>query len=488
MKKIKKISIKKPAKISFRKSFGTVVSRNGAYSATAIAIVIIIALLINLACSKLPAAVQQIDISDNKIYEISDTTKELIKDLEYDIDITVFAETDSIDKRLTTFLDKYTALSKHLKLEIIDPVLHPSALTEYETDSDTILVSCEETGLSTSIYLSDILVQDMYSYYYYGTGEVTSFDGDGQLTAAINQICGGEEKKVYYLTDHGETDLPSSVTSLMTKSGISTEGLSLLMKGEIPDDCDMIISNGPASDMSESEIKLLNKYIKSGGEVVLLLSEDSPDSGNLVDFMKKYGITQEAGFVADMERNYQQNYYYIFPNITASSDMVDNLNTGMVLMVNSKGFSIDSENVDEEITVSSILETSSYGYMVSDDKETQGTFTVAAQAGYTAASGESEDSSAQEVMTGSLTVYGSNTLIDESLTASFSGLDNNSLFMNSVTSAIGDVTNLSIEAKSLETQYNTPQYGGLISILIIFILPAAIVIIGFVKWMRRRKM
>ena len=258
------------------------------------------------------------------------------------------------------------------------------------------------------------------------------------------------------------------------------------MKGEIPDDCDMIISYGLASDMSESEIKLLNKYIKDGGEVVLLLSEDSPDSGNIVDFMEKYGITQEKGFVADMERNYQQNYHYIFPNITASDDMIDNLNTGMVLMVNSKGFSIDSENVGEEITVSSILETSSYGYMVSEDNETQGTYTVAAQASYTAASGE-EDAS-QEVITGSLTVYGSGSIIDESLTSSFSGLDNNTLFMNSVTTAIGNVTNLSIEAKSLETQYNTPQYGGLISIFIIFILPIAIIIFGFIKWMRRRKM
>ena len=59
--------------------------------------------------------------------------------------------------------------------------------------------------------------------------------------------------------------------------------------------------------------------------------------------------------------------------------------------------------------------------------------------------------------------------------------------MNSLSAAIGDMDNLSIEAKSLEIQYNTPQYGSLFSVLIIFVVPLAVVVFGLVYWLKRRK-
>ncbi|MGN0701987.1 MAG: hypothetical protein ACI4KL_02280 [Lentihominibacter sp.] len=123
----------------------------------------------------------------------------------------------------------------------------------------------------------------------------------------------------------------------------------------------------------------------------------------------------------------------------------------------------------------------------------EGTFAVGAQATYTASEtedsdGDDSDSDSGDVVTGTLTVFGSSSLIDESLTGSFTGLDNNTLFMNAVTTPIGgSENNVAIEAKSLETQYNTPSHPGLFSILIIFIIPIAVMILGFVSWMKRRK-
>jgi len=489
-------------------SFQTVSTRNGAYSAAAVTIAVIIAVVINLICSNLPATIKQLDISSNRIYEISDASRKLLKELEYDVKITVIAETDSIDDRLTTFLDKYTALSSKLTLDTVDPVMHPSALTEYETETNTIIVSCGETGISTQIPISDILVENM-SYYYTGSSSLSSFDGDGQLTAAINQVTGSEKKKVYCLSDHGETALSSTVESLMTKAGISTSSCSLLMDNEIPADCDLLLINGPAADMTADETRLLDSYIKSGGNVLILLSEKSPEKGNTADLLAEYGIHQEKGYVADMERNYQGNYYYIFPNVTATSDLTEGFNTQMVLMGNAKGFTLDDSS--QQLSILPLLETSSYGYMVTEDSQTQGTYTVAARAEYTAededdtsndeddaASGgddtaeeeeeeAADESDEEEGVTGTLTVFGSASIIDEGLTGAFSGLDNNTLFMNALTSAIGDADNLAIEAKNLEVQYNTPQHGSLFSILIIFVIPLTVVAAGLVYWLKRRK-
>lgn len=478
----------KPDRKAIAASFKTVSSRNGAYSAAAIALVIIIAVVVNLLCSNLPASVRQLDVSSSKVYEISDTSRDLLKKLDTDVTITVIAETDSINEMLSNFLDRYTELSDKITMETIDPVMHPSALTEYDTETDTIIVSCEKTGLETQIPFSDILIESM-SYYYSSSGSISSFDGEGQLTSAINQVTGGQTRKIYCLTDHGETDLSSSMTSLLSKSGISVEYYSLIMKNKIPDDCDMLLINGLSTDISDDEAKLMDKYIKNGGNVMILLAEDSPEKGNITDLMKGYGINQQKGYIADMERNYQGNYFYIFPEISASGDMTDGLGTGLVLMANSRGFSTDEST--DELNLTTLLTTSSNGYAVSDDSKKQGTFDIAVQSEYTAASSDdsSDDDESYEnndLKTGTLTVYGSSSIIDENITSAFSGLDNTGLFMNGITSCFGGMDNLSIDARSLEIQYNTPQYGGPISLFIIFVIPIGFVLAGFILWRKRR--
>ena len=78
-------------------------------------------------------------------------------------------------------------------------------------------------------------------------------------------------------------------------------------------------------------------------------------------------------------------------------------------------------------------------------------------------------------------------LIDQSITDTFPQLENTQLFMNAVSANFEGVQNLSIEAKSLSVEYNTVQYAGLFSLFMIFGIPAAILIGGFVVWFKRRK-
>ncbi len=106
---------------------------------------VIIAIAVNLIAGQLPESVKETDISGNKVYEISDTSREIIAGLEDDIDITVITEEDYLDDMLRTFLRKYVALSRPSFHDIVDPVLHPSVLEEYDTEEDTIVVECEST-------------------------------------------------------------------------------------------------------------------------------------------------------------------------------------------------------------------------------------------------------------------------------------------------------------------------------------------------------
>lgn len=399
-----------------------------------------------------------------------------------DINLYVIAEKGSTDDRIKTFITKYASLSGHLKVEWIDPVLHPSALTKYDTEKNSIVVSCKTTNRQTSISFDDILVTE--SSYYNASSSATKFDGDGQLTSAVDYVTNTKEYKAYYTAGHSETALSSSVTGLMEKSRISVSELNLLTASSIPKDCDLLILNGPTSDLTKDEAKVLTSYLKKGGNVMSLLAYTNRSMTRLYGILEDYGLKVANGYIADAERCYQGNYYYLIPNLSVSGDMASGISSNSVLMVNSKGMT-QTDPVRDTINVESFMTTSENGCAVTEKKQTQGTYILGAAA---TESVTVKDSSGKKKKKDSrLTVYGSNMLIDTQVTESFSTLENLTLFMNSVTANLDSADNISVSPKSLQVTYNTIAHPGIFSILIIFVIPSAVIVGGFIIWFRRRR-
>lgn len=474
-----------------KKMFASKSSRNGTYSVGLAVIVIAIAIVINLVAGQLPESVRNIDISSNNLYDISSVSTKMLDKLDKKVELKVIAEQDSIDTRIKTFVKKYAALSSKVKVEWVDSVLHPSVLQEYNTDGNVIVVSCEATGKSTTIAFSDIIQSDYYSYYMTGTSSETSFDGEGQLTSAINYVTSEETNKIYRTSGHGESTFSSSVNDLFTKNNLETEEINLSMNPEIPDDCDLLFLYGPTSDITDDEKTIIENYLSAGGKVYLILGDTSSETPNLDDLMADYGLKKVSGYIADTQRCYQGNYYAIFPQLSLSGDLGSGISNQMVLLLNSLGMEkTDSDN--ENLTVTPFMQTSADGYAVTEDDQTQGQYILGAIATNTIGSDtesdeDSDDSSSSETKEARLTVLASGSMISSDITDQLTTLDNLTLFVNSVTENFDNVNNVAIEAKSLSTETNTPMHAGGFSILVIFIIPLAILIIGFVIWMRRRK-
>lgn len=495
MKKVKNI------KGNIGKRFRTPGTKNGMYSVGLTVIVIAIVIVFNLVIGQIPEAYRNIDVSSTKIYDISDTTTDLLDGLDKDVSMKVLAVKDETDDRITTFLSKYDALSDRIDMEWIDPVLHPSALTEYDTSENTIVVSCEETGKSTTISFSDILVMDEYSYYYYGTSSYSEFDGEGQLTSAVNYVTNDVQKTIYQTTGHGEGTLSSTITDLMDKNSYTLQETNLLMSTEIPEDCDLLLMYAPTNDLSEDEAKMLGDYLEQGGKVMILLGEtNAADLPNLEGILEEYGMTSADGYIADPQRCYQGNYYYIFPELSVYGELADGISSQMVLLTNTHGMTL-TDAARDTISTSAFMSSSEGAYAVTEQTQEQGTYALGAVATETISSGDEEDSDSEEdasddtesdtssgeELESRLTVISAGSLIDQSITDSFTQLENTKVFMNAVTANFDGVQNLSIEAKSLSTEYNTVQHTGAFSLLVIFGIPAAVLIGGFVVWFRRRK-
>lgn len=445
-------------------------------------IVIAIVIVFNMIVNLIPENKRQFDISSTNIYEISSKSKKIINKVDHDVTFYVLAEKSSTDKRIKTFINKYASLSDKIHIKWIDPVLHPSALTKYGTKENNIVISCKKTNRTTTVSFDDILVSS--ASYYSTSSSASSFDGDGQLTSALNYVTSDKEYKAYYTSGHGESSLSSEVTSLLTKSRISTSDLLLMTATSIPDDCDLLIIDGATSDFTKDEVKLLSSYLKKGGKVVTLLAQTNKSMKNLYGLLKDYGLTVQSGYIADTERSYQGNYYYLIPNLSVSGDMASGISSNSVMMINSKGMT-QSTPARDSISTDSFMTTSSNGYAVTEKKQTQGTYVLGATS---TESVKVKNSKGKKVTKESrLTVYGSNMLIDEQITSSFSSLENLTLFTNSVTASLDNADNVSISPKSLEVSYNTIAHPGPFSILVVFVIPVGLIIGGFIVWFRRRR-
>lgn len=478
-----------------KRLFKTKGTKHGAYSVGVTAAVVAIVVVLNLIVGQLPEKYRSIDVSNTKIYEISDTSKTLLKNLDQKITMKVLANEEEADERIRTFLSKYSGLSKNISVEWIDPVLHPSVLEENDASENTIIVSCEETGKTTTVAFRDMIVTDMYSYYYTGTASESEFDGEGQLTGAVNYVVNDAGQQVYRTIGHGEAALSSTITDLMNKNNYQVEEWNLLMEGSVPEDCELLLINAPTKDLTEEERTAIETYLGQGGDVMLLLGEkNAAEMPNFAALMKTYGMEPADGYIADPERCYQGNYYYLFPQLSLSDEMADGISSEMVLVINAHGFTV-TDAARDTITTTAFMNSSDHAYAITEEKQTEGSYALGAVAVETIedeteseSTEKSETTEDSETKESRFTVISAGSLIDSQITDTFTTLENTTIFMNAVTANFDGVENLSIEPKSLSIEYNTVQHIGVFSLLVIFGIPVLILVVGFVVWFKRRKM
>ena len=359
---IKKKKEKKPS----GKNISSVVQlKNGSFSLAVTAIVLAIIVVVNLIIGQLPSKLLNWDLSETGIFSVSDTSKELLKDLDKDVTVEVVAETGNIDSRIEKFISIYGDLSSKLKVSYIDPVLHPEILTKYGISANSVVVSCEETGKNQVISFSDIIVSQQN---YYGYSSESEFDAEGQLTSAVAAVTSDNDKKIYLLRGHGESAISQELGELLTKNSMTTSNLNLLETASVPDDCDLLIINNPTSDLGTDEYTELHNYLYQGGNVLLLRGVTDKELTNFNELMEDYGMTMVNSYIGDRDRYYQraQSAFYFFPMITSNDT---NVETTSSILVGAVAGMTASENTPEDVTLTTLLTTSNNAFREGNSNE-----------------------------------------------------------------------------------------------------------------------
>ena len=210
---------KKPLKQKIKDSMNKKYIKNGSYSVVISAVFIVIVLVVNMIVGSLPSKYTEVDVSAQKLYSITDDTKNFLKKLDKDVTIYQVVQSGSEDETIKKLLEKYEEGSDHIKVEQKDPVVNPKFTSEYTSDdvaANSLIVVCGDRSKVvnySSIYESSI---DYNTY----QSTTTGFDGEGQIDSAISYVTSEDLPVLYTLDGHGEKDLDSTLQEDIQKANI----------------------------------------------------------------------------------------------------------------------------------------------------------------------------------------------------------------------------------------------------------------------------
>lgn len=333
-----------------------------AFSSAMVVILIVATVLINMAASQLPSSLRNIDLTPQRIFSVTDDTKKIVSAIGEDVNIYVLAAESKADKNLNKTLEKYQALSDHIKVKYVDPAANPTFLKDYTTSTDIYVNSLvvESSKRYRVINYSDIYKKEMDSRTY--TQKTTGYDGEGRITSALMYVTNDKMPAVYTLTGHGEAVLGSRFSDALQKLNISSKALDFMKNDAVPEDAAAVVIYAPTSDISSDELTKLKSYIDGGGGIVAVTTaEAAADMTNYKALLEYYGVTLGEGIVMDDNSGNYYNYpNYLLPRI-ASDDITSQIRNGYVLSVFSQALTADESRTDVKFT--KLLSTSDKGYI-----------------------------------------------------------------------------------------------------------------------------
>lgn len=213
------------------------------------------------------ANITPLDLTEAQQYRLSNTTIQLLAELEDDIHVTGFFTRDQSDQQREAeiFLNQYQKYSNgRITYTFIDPDRNPGEAARLGMTRSGVMVF--ERGDQTA--------------------EAASVT-EQAMTSALVQVLRGEARKLYLVTGHGERRTDdfsgsgySQIGSLLSRGGFEVVSLNLLEQGSVPEDADLVVVAGPTAQFSATEVEALRTYLQNGGSL-FLLSEPGAAGGVL---------------------------------------------------------------------------------------------------------------------------------------------------------------------------------------------------------------
>ena len=468
---------------------------------TTILVLLIIAVFIAINLGMQALDLTPLDFTQEQLYTLTDESKEKVKDIDKDVNIYFIGYSN--EDSTVDLAKQYGKANEKINVEAIEDVsTRPDLSQKYGIESGTegIIVECGER--SKVLTSSDLVTYDTSTY------ETISI-AEEKLTSSILSVTADEVPKVYFLEGYSDFSLNQNMYMLSVYLGNEvneTETLDILSVGKVPDDCDTLVITSPSKDFDDVATNSILDYINRGGNILWLNAAiaTEQDFPNVNKVLETYGIKPfEVGIIreTDTSKMVSEQPDLIIPEIQYSDITKDIYNTTGVIFVNATKINVDTDNLDElNVEENDLLLASEGSYFRTNfnnqqneaaDGEETGTFVVGAEMVKTIQ--EADEETGTEGIKSKLVIYGENYFISDyqlSQNSQYGAIQlayNRDLVLNSIAYLTDREEDITARKDTGTVTYTATEQQDTIIRVIIFAVPALIIVVGIIVWQVRRR-
>lgn len=328
--------------------------RDGVLTTALVLIFIGIFILVNLLFMNLDIA--PFDFTAQKIYTLSDESKEQIANVQQNVTMYFFGYDESSTP--LTLAKQYHDVNNKITIQIINTSERPDLAAQYNVTTSSQLVAVQATERYKIIDSSEMYTYDSSSGQYVDVTEQ-------KLTNAILDVTIAQKPQIYFLTGHGEygIDSSSAMGTLATyiENDVNDVNKLDLLTSDMPETCDVLVIANPTSDFTDLETEKIQNYINAGGKIVWMQDPymfingwtKSTTYPNITKILSQFGISFSSGVVCEQSADHMVagTPDLIIPQMTYNGIVQDLYTDGMVALLDAGKINTVSDEELEELGV-----------------------------------------------------------------------------------------------------------------------------------------
>ena len=298
------------------------------YSIGSVVLLIGIVLVTNILFDGIFGKVLTFDFSDYGQNSISEESQIFLDSLSPDTHVRIIGLFDRPDtvsgtpyQYIIPLLDDYVKKSDgKITVEYYDLTKNPSIINQIDPSNSYDLASnadnfvVEYNGRIKIITPLDCYSYDQDRYYYTGVYYITSNNTEYVFTNTINMLTNNNLCKAYIVSGLKE-ETSFYITQIMNSMSINVEELPSSDNFVIPEDCDLLILNGPNADISEKMYVAMTDYIMNGGKIFIAVDYNTKNVTERFDrlnlLVNQMGINIDPALINENDSGYQRGGYTI---------------------------------------------------------------------------------------------------------------------------------------------------------------------------------
>lgn len=494
MENNKKIKFSEKLSLTFRRKW--VVDSTKVFLIVAILIASYIALNLGIKNLDLP----EIDVTENKVFTLTDASKKAVSDIQNEIKIYAYGFEE--DSTLMDFLKQYHEANEKITSEILTEESNYGLVQEYGLESGyqvLVLVSGDSKKVIDSSSFST------YDYTTYQQVDVT----EQTVTNSILSLTDVNKPKIYFSTGHNELSIDKDMVSLglyLNNEAYEYANINILQARSIPEDCNVLAITSPDQDFTDEEVTIIKDYINKGGNIYITMDTvaDGTKLPNIQKVLDEYGVTFENGYIMELdEKAALSGYSQIFtPQIAPDHQITMDIYTDSYMWLVYSGrltWKDAGELTNLGVSKASVLKSSETAAFITDlSKNVNDAIKtakveeceIAAVAAKTIKDAEGKDTEVQSKLVISAvgshaTDYKVSQLSDTYPLVAFGS--NRDFILNSFAFLAEKDNVVTIRKDMANSTYTPTEIQNRIVLTIIFSVPLIIIVSGIIIW-RYRKM